>query len=861
MRMRKMSNRKSAFAILLISILVLSMPMMLNQNAVNAQTLQQPVSGPLQPGITVDLQPYTKAYLSFRPDPVGVGQPFLINLWVTPAPGAHRYFPNFKLTITDPDGHEDVITMDSYVADGTAWLEYVADQPGEWKLKWEFPGVYFPAGRYFEGEVIPTNSTIGQYYSKAVYCPPAATQEQTLVVQEDWVWSWPAAALPTDYWSRPVNEENREWWSILGNYPWYGPGGGEKWSELYPDTNPYANQAYAFIPWVEGPESAHVVWKRQYYLGGLLGGDLAGASSIYWTDWYARPTIILAGRCYQTIVKPGDTSAARQTYWQSYDLRTGEIFWERPLFAGESEPNLIEYGITSLAVPGVQPKADTPYILSISNGYLRKYEPINGYMTLNVSIAPLTGSGGNYYMNGYVMGIQDLGSSAGSERYRLINWTTFGTATTLAARIISNTTYARSSLPSTGTTDYNVGVGVVIANVEEGGIRIGQRLESYDLRTGVLLWNKTFDEPQYSGAANTADHGKIAILSAKGYYVAYDLRSGTQAWKTDSLDYPWDEPGWGSYSVISAYGKLYWFAQTGIYAINWANGNIEWKFEVETPVPYETEYTSANGTTVYPFHAPGMCADGKIYAYLCEHSPETPFYRGLPTVCINASTGELIWKIGMSGSGQHTRAACQIRLADGYMTLGTRDGYEYVFGKGKSATTVMAPDIAVTKGDSVVIKGTVLDLSPAQSTTPCVSKESMALQMEHIHLQTSIAGLFGNETIAGVPVMLTAVDPNGNHVDIGTTTTNGYYGTFSYVWTPDLEGKYEIMATFAGDESYGSSSAATAIAVVAAPEASATSTPINFDAINNNMMLGFAVVGIAIIVAIAIAVLLLRKRP
>jgi hypothetical protein len=286
---------KNISTIALLIVLCFSMFIIIKSDTASAQTLPQPIAGPLQSGVTVDVQPYTKAYLSFRPDPVGLNQPFLINMWVTPAPGAQRYYPDFKLTITKPDGTQDVITMDSYVADGTAWLEYLPDQVGEWKLKWEFPGVYFPAGRYFEGEVIPTNSTIGQYYNKAVYCPPAATAEQTLIVQEDWVWSWPVAQLPTDYWSRPVNEENREWWPILGNYPWYGPGGGAKWDELYPDTNPCSNQAYAFIPWVQGPESAHVVWKRQYYLGGLLGGDLGGASSVYWSGWYARPTIILDG--------------------------------------------------------------------------------------------------------------------------------------------------------------------------------------------------------------------------------------------------------------------------------------------------------------------------------------------------------------------------------------------------------------------------------------------------------------------------------------------------------------------------------------------------------------------------------------
>ena len=176
---------------------------------------------------------------------------------------------------------------------------------------------------------------------------------------------------------------------------------------------------------------------------------------------------------------------------------------------------------------------------------------------------------------------------------------------------------------------------------------------------------------------------------------------------------------------------------TGIYAIDWDNGNLDWKFEIQAPFPYETEYTGENGTTVYPFHAPGLCADGKLYIYASEHSPETPYYRGLPTMCINATSGELLWKLAFLVAVNMDVAASQLRIADGYMTLGSRDGYMYVFGKGKSATTVTAPDTAVTKGNGIMIKGTVLDLSPAQPGTPCVSKESMTLQMEYLHLQTT----------------------------------------------------------------------------------------------------------------------------
>jgi hypothetical protein len=95
--------------------------------------------------------------------------------------------------------------------------------------------------------------------------------------------------------------------------------------------------------------------------------------------------------------------------------------------------------------------------------------------------------------------------------------------------------------------------------------------------------------------------------------------------------------------------------------------------------------------------------------------------------------------------------------------------------------------------------------------------------MEYLHLQRPIDGIWGDLTITGVPVTLTAVSEAGEYIDLGTTTTNGYYGTFSLAWTPSNEGKYEIIASFAGDDSYGSSAAATAVMVGPATSAS---TPI-----------------------------------
>src|SRR4030067_892929 len=145
---------------------------------------QQPVSGPLPSGVTVDAQVNIRAFLSFRPNPVGLGQPILVNIYVTPAPGAGRMLLDYKMTITKPDGTTDVHTTNSPWDDGTAWFEYVVDQVGEWNLKFEFPGTYEPGGSYLEGHII-TGTTGGTVYTTSAYYKPASTEEQTLTVQQD----------------------------------------------------------------------------------------------------------------------------------------------------------------------------------------------------------------------------------------------------------------------------------------------------------------------------------------------------------------------------------------------------------------------------------------------------------------------------------------------------------------------------------------------------------------------------------------------------------------------------------------------------------------------------------------------------
>jgi hypothetical protein len=823
--------------------------------------------GPLAAGVVPDIQVQTWALLSARPTTVGVGQPVLVNLETQPAPGTDRLHQDYTVTITDPDGNEDVRKIESYPDDGTMWFEFIPDQVGEWKIKFDFIGTYFPAGRYLDGVGPPAVNDVtgGTLYTESVYFKPFTTPERTVTVQTDWVASWPEGELPSDYWTRPVPYERREWWPILGGWPWSGPAGSEYGIPLevfnlyYPDTNPYQpgkDSRGMFAAWTSGPESAHVVWKKELTQAGILGGDWGvedtnagvfggmGIGGDPSTSGYAY--IAYAGSAYQLIAKVVDGSPTN--VWQRYDVRTGEVIWENTEMTSQV-PRYIEYNIGAIPSGGGFPTHVTEVnFVYIGGGQLVKYRASTGLVRTNVSISPLTT--GTYYMNGYALSVQDLGATAGADRYRLINWTTLGTSNSLSSRIVSNISWPINSVPST--IDYNEGIAANAVNWQVAGVYYGINVTGIDLKTGAIKWTKTIMDAMYSGSCNVADHGKIAILTLNKGFVCLDLYNGKEVWWSEAMDYPWDAAGFGGYSVQSAYGLLYRQAYSGIYAFDWDDGSIVWKYEAPADYPYETPYINEAGETMYSWNIGANIADGKMYAYNTEHSATVPITRGWKFHCINATTGECIWQVAIPGAAsKHTPDIGPIH--DGYVQLFSSDGYMYWFGKGKSATTVTAAPKIFALGEKVLIEGTVLDLSPAQPNTPCVSTDSVAAWMEHVHLQRDLPA-----NVTGVPVVLTALDSNGNIQDVGTATTNGYYGTFSFAWEPPIEGDYTIMASFAGDESYGSSSAATAINVGSAPATTPTPPPTEAPIDYTWTIVGM---GIAIMIVVVIAtVLILRKK-
>jgi hypothetical protein len=111
----------------------------------------------------------------------------------------------------------------------------------------------------------------------------------------------------------------------------------------------------------------------------------------------------------------------------------------------------------------------------------------------------------------------------------------------------------------------------------------------------------------------------------------------------------------------------------------------------------------------------------------------------------------------------------------------------------------------------------------------------------------------------GVEVKLDVLDANGNYRNIGTATSdaNGFY---SFAWDPDISGKYTVVATFGGSDSYWRSTAETAFNVVEAPEPTPEPTPVPASAADLYFVPSVIGIIVAIVVVGVVLLLMLRKR-
>jgi hypothetical protein len=383
-------------------------------------------------------------------------------------------------------------------------------------------------------------------------------------------------------------------------------------------------------------------------------------------------------------------------------------------------------------------------------------------------------------------------------------------------------------------------------------------------QVGSLLWIKNYPAPANNITRMLAwqpidpVHRTFTMTDFEtGQRLGYSLDTGERLWgpigEFRAFQY------YSSRKGFTAYGNLYVSGYGGeIQAFDMRDGSLLWKFN-DTISGIETPWGQ------YPIQASAV-ADGMIFAFAGEHSPNTPLYKGYRVYAVDAFTGEEVWNLPTwSASGLGTSIA-PVAIADGHLVfLNAYDGQVYSVGKGPSALTVEAPMLATTPGSSLIIRGRVTDISPGTNQheqamrfpngVPAVSDESMTAWMEYVYQQKP----FPMDAV-GVPVSIDVIDANGNYRNIGTATSDAS-GMFSFTWQPDIEGTYTVIATFAGSESYWPSYAQTSFVVDPAPTVpDPTPQPVSAA----DMYFVPAVAGIIVAIAIVgalLAFLLLKKRP
>ncbi len=769
----------------------------------------------------------TYAYIVASPDPIGVGQTAFLVFWLDKVPptaggiGGDRW-TGFTVKVTKPDGTTQTIGPMISDATSAAWSLYTPDQLGTYKFDFSFPGQ--TASLYH-----PTSGVRGSNsdYVNDTYLPSSAST--TLTVQQEKVAQPPTYPLPTSYWTRPIEGQNTEWASIASHY-------------LAGSSIIDAFQRNGIAP-----NSPHVMWTKPYQDGGIVGGNYWIPSAAYYTglsyEGKLNNPVIMYGRLYY---KTSLSDSASGGPYVCVDLRTGETLWSNDTIS----PNTGQlYLYESMNQHGV-----------IGDGYL--------WQTSGTTMIAYDGRTGKWLFNmtGVPSGTEIRGPSGEITRYVLnVNgkwlalWNSSAEANTPLVLTPGNTTNAYQYRPvgkvanmSTAYT-WNVTIptlpaGSSIRKVIPDDMLLGSTSSTtggsfgfgsttYTVwaislkpsNRGQLLWTKTYEPPagNMTRSFGPVDpENRVFTMTDKEtmQWLGFNLDNGNLMWGPvgDFRDFQY----YGRVSNPPApgfvgYGNLYVGGYGGeLHCFDIKTGTLKWKYN-DTYSGDQTPWGN------YPLFV-GTIADGKIYCYTSEHSPNVPLYKGSRIRCIDAYTGAEVWTLmGWYAIGSFGQTG--IPIADGFMTyLNVYDMQVYCLGKGPSATTVTIQDDVVANGDTVLIKGTVVDQSPGAkqkmqtgefNVVPAVADKDMGEWMEYIYMQKPMP-----QDATGVQIKLTAFDENGNPVEIGTATSD-LSGNFATTWVPPAEGLYTIVASFDGSNSYWQSFAETHLAVTAAPASIITPQP------------------------------------
>ncbi len=866
------TSKSQTLAILISTILVIS---------IGASMITVPTAEAHTPAWQIT----TYAYINVAPDPIGVNQPVHVLMWLDKVPsGASSVnnirFQNYNLTITKPDKTVETKIFDVCTDSTSAqFYAYTPTQTGTYTFDFSFPG--------------QTYTWSGAYQNDTYTASSART---SITVQEEQITVITSYPMPTEYWTRPIYGENTDWWSISSN--WLGTG-----APNYNGITTATGLQQVSPGDAVGSQTSHVMWTKALLAGGVAGGNnLAQQGETYYEGSagasaggykYANP-IILNGKLYFT--EPMSSSGTGPT--DCVDLSTGDLIWSRPEVPPLSFGIIYDY--QTMAKHGVY----SPILVATSGTTWMAYDSDTGTSLFNVTNVPsgIKAMGPNGEYLNYV--IANAGNTT-NPAYYLSEWnsTKLWTYSGGSSSSIGGTVNGATSTGSSNRYDWNVSipwyttmspVTVVAAyyndvmicysgNLPNGGSPVTStpissapytyfavQLNPSKGTVGSILWTKTYDAPPgnitvLQGGVDTVTRVFVESYKETMQWVGYSMDTGQRVWgPTESqtekaaFDYYGNQYS-GTMVGQFAYGRLYCSGFAGImYCYDTANGKLLWTYGNGGP----GNTTSAGYYNAYGVYPTVIMAIGNdvVYTVVTEHTITAPIYKGAMARAINATDGTEMWTLSNYAS------SWSYAMADGYCTV--FNGYDnqvYTVGRGTSAITVSAPNLAAATGQSVLISGSVTDTSSGTKQTPqterfpngvpVASDASMTDWMGYVYQQKPQPTNF-----TGVEVTINVVDANGNYRTIGTTTTD-VKGTYALSWLPDIPGSYKVIATFAGTNGYWSSSAETYFVVD--PAAEATAAPTEIPPSMADLYFLPAIVGlfIALVVVIVLVLLVLRKHP
>jgi len=836
----------------------------------------------------------TYAFVIATPNPVGIGQTVNVLIWLDKIPGGATAsndirMKNYNLTIVAPDGTVTGKIFD-VVQDTTSSQGYTfsPDQLGEYKIYFNFPGMTYtwtdPLASFF-GPPTPNDNT------NDTFLPSSAST--TLTVQEEQITAIDTYPLPTEYWTRPIFGENPGWWTISSN--WLGTGS--------PEFTALGFGANRVVSGAVGSETAHIMWTKPIQSGGVVGDDnfqTAGDTYFEGTAYLNRYTnpIIMDGKLFYT--EPLGYSGTNTGATKCVDLRTGQVIWSKEDVPAISFGYI--YAYHDMNYHGVWP----PILVAVSGGAgwfgttpmtWMGYDADTGRWLFNATNIP-SGTSAMGPEGEYLQYIMSNAGNTTNPNWRLLQWNSSKLGphgVTMSNGAITGTIDGSASscydynltIPwrnsmTTAPTSIIAYAGDIMlcreGNLPNGGspASFGAALSSAPYSyfavnlndskgaIGSVLWKKTYNAPAgnitvFDTGIDQKDGVFVEYYKETSQWVGYSLRTGDKLWGPTAsqcaLDYYGSDFG-GVMTGQLAYGNLYSCGFGGVmYCYDLTDGSLLWTYG-NGGEGNSTNAGLQTGQGTYPtdIYAVG---NGVIYTITIEHTFTTPIYKGALFRAVNATDGTEIWTLPGVGSGW------SYAIADGYSNF--YNGYDnriYVTGKGPSQTTVNAPMSAVNLGSSLIISGRVTDIAAGTKSdeqasrfpngVPCASDASMTDWMSYVYQQRPLPTDF-----TGVDVTISVIDSNGNYREIGTATTDAS-GVYTLQWTPDIEGKYTVIASFAGTKGYWPSYSETGFAV---DPAAATPAPYPEVTVPSTEMY-FVGSTVAIILAIAIlGVLLLRKRP